>query len=201
MRHPLLSIKPRFFRSPREFREWLRRHHAKAPELLVGLYKKGSGQPSITWPEAVDAALCYGWIDGVRRRIDDSSYTIRFTPRKPASVWSSVNITRAEALIARGEMQTAGVAAVQARRASKSSVYSYEQKNAQLAEPYRQRLRKNGAAWDYFERQPPSYRRAATWCVMSAKQEATRLKRLEKLIACSLLGQRLPQFTRKIRSQ
>jgi uncharacterized protein YdeI (YjbR/CyaY-like superfamily) len=180
-----LSIKPRFFRSPTQFREWLRRHHAEALELLVGFYKKDSGQPSITWPEAVDAALCYGWIDGVRRRIDDSSYTIRFTPRKPASVWSSVNIARAEALIAQGEMRAAGVAAFPVRKASKSSVYSYEQKNAQLAEPYRQLLRKTGAARDYFESQPPSYRRAAAWWVMSAKQEATRLKRLERLIACS----------------
>jgi uncharacterized protein YdeI (YjbR/CyaY-like superfamily) len=194
-------MKPKFFSSPAEFRDWLRRNHATAVELLVGFHKKDSGTKSITWPEAVDAALCYGWIDGVRRKVDDRRYTIRFTPRKPSSVWSSVNIRRAEALIATGEMQAAGLCAFQGRQAKKSSVYSYEQKNVQITGEYRRRLREHAIAWHFFEAQPASYRRAAAWWVMSAKRESTRLDRLEKLIACSLQERRLPQFTRQTPSR
>jgi len=194
-------MKPKFFASPAEFRDWLRRNHATAPELLVGFHKKDSGTKSITWPEAVDAALCYGWIDGVRRSLDGRRYTIRFTPRKPGSVWSSVNIRRAEALIADGEMRKAGVLAFDAREAKKSSVYSYEQKNVQITGQYRRRLREHATAWHFFEARPASYRRAAAWWVMSAKRESTRLDRLEKLIASSLQERRLPQFTRQTPSR
>jgi uncharacterized protein YdeI (YjbR/CyaY-like superfamily) len=189
-------MKPTFFASPKAFRAWLRRNHAQVPELLVGFYKKASGTKSITWPEAVDAALCYGWIDGVRRNVDDARYTIRFTPRKPGSVWSSVNVRRAQALIADGQMQAAGLAAFEARQAKKSSVYSYEQKKVELSGEYRRRLQTQPAACQFFEAQPASYRRAAAWWVMSAKRDSTRDDRLEKLIAYSLNEQRLPQFTR-----
>ncbi len=189
-------MKPTFFASPKEFRQWLRRNHAKTSELLVGFYKKDSGTKSITWPEAVDAALCYGWIDGVRRKVDDLRYTIRFTPRKSGSVWSSVNVRRAEALIAEGEMQPAGLAAFRGRQAKKSSVYSYEQKDVELDGEYRRRLQAHAGAWQFFEAQPASYRRAAAWWVMSAKRDSTRAARLEKLIAHSLKEERLPQFTR-----
>src|ERR1700677_3863605 len=139
-------MKPKFFASPAEFRDWLRRNHATAPELLVGFHKKDSGTKSITWPEAVDAALCYGWIDGVRRSLDDRRYTIRFTRRNPGSVWSSVNIRRAEALIADGEMRKAGVLAFDAREAKKSSVYSYEQNNVQITGEHCRRLREHATA-------------------------------------------------------
>jgi uncharacterized protein YdeI (YjbR/CyaY-like superfamily) len=187
-------MNPTFFQTPASFRAWLERHHAKAQELLVGFYKKGSSKPSITWPESVDEALCFGWIDGVRKSIDEISYTIRFTPRKPGSVWSSVNIKRAQVLIGRGLMQPAGLKAYQARKENKSGIYSYEQRGVDLVEPYNGLLKKNQAAWSFFQAQPPSYRKAISWWVISAKKEETRLKRLEKLMAHSAQGQRLPEF-------
>jgi uncharacterized protein YdeI (YjbR/CyaY-like superfamily) len=186
-----------FFRSPVDFRKWLEKHHATAQELWVGYYKKSSGKPSITWPESVDEALCFGWIDGIRKSIDDISYTIRFTPRKPDSVWSAVNIKRAQALIQQGRMEAAGLEAFQARRENKSGIYSYEQRREQLEEPYNRLLKKNKAAWDFFQAQPPSYRKAVGWWVISAKKEETRLKRLEKLIEDSALGRTISQMTRK----
>jgi uncharacterized protein YdeI (YjbR/CyaY-like superfamily) len=192
-----MSTKPTFFETPVAFREWLERHHAKAEALLVGYYKKGSGKPSITWPESVDEALCYGWIDGIRKSIDDSSYTIRFTPRKPGSIWSSVNIKRAQALIEQGQMQPAGLQAYQARKENKVGIYSYEQRSVDLEEPYNRLLKKDKAAWSFFQIQPASYRKAVSWWIISAKKEETRQKRLEKLIACSIQGQRLPEFTQR----
>lgn len=146
-------------------------------------------------PGSVDEALCFGWIDGIRKRIDDSRYAIRLTPRRPGSVWSRVNCARAEALIERGRMQPAGLKAHQDRTANTSGLYSYEQRPADLPEPYARLLRKQRAAWDFFWAQPPSYRRAATWWIVSAKKEDTRLKRLEKFAACSVHGLRLPEFT------
>jgi uncharacterized protein YdeI (YjbR/CyaY-like superfamily) len=190
-----VSTKPTFFETLSAFREWLEQHHATADALWVGYYKKGSGKPSITWPESVDEALCYGWIDGVRKGIDDFSYTIRFTPRKPGSIWSSVNIKRAQALIEQGQMQPAGFKAYQARKENKSGIYSYEQRSVDLEEPYNRLLKRNEAAWSFFQRQPASYRKAVSWWIISAKKEETRLKRLEKVMACSAQGQRLPQFT------
>jgi len=186
---------PTFFQTPSAFREWLKQHHAKADALWIGYYKKGSGKPSITWPESVDEALCYGWIDGVRKSIDDISYTIRFTPRKPDSIWSSVNIKRAQTLIEQGQMQTAGLKAYQARKENKSGIYSYEQRSVDLEEPYNGLLQKNEAAWSFFQMQPASYRKAVSWWIISAKKEETRLKRLEKLMAFSVQGQRLPEYT------
>jgi uncharacterized protein YdeI (YjbR/CyaY-like superfamily) len=189
-----VSMKPTFFPTPSAFREWLEQHHAKADALWVGYYKKGSGKPSITWPESVDEALRYGWIDGVRKSINDLSYAIRFTPRKPGSTWSSVNIKRAQALIERGQMQPAGLKAYQARREDKSGIYSYEQRGVGLGEPYNRLLKENEAAWGFFQTQPASYRKAVSWWIISAKKEGTRLKRLEKLMAYSAQGRRLPEY-------
>jgi uncharacterized protein YdeI (YjbR/CyaY-like superfamily) len=187
-------MKPTFFPTALEFREWLARHHASERELLVGFFKKGSGEPSITWPESVDEALCFGWIDGIRKRIDDRSYTIRFTPRKPGSIWSKVNISRARELIEQGRVHPAGLAAFEARRENRSGVYSYEQRRPQLEPPYDQLLRQDHAAWDFFQSQPPSYRKAVSWWIVSAKREDTRLRRLEKLRDYSARAQRIPEF-------
>lgn len=187
-------MEPVFFATSADFRAWLEAHHATAAELLVGFYKVGSGKASITWPESVDEALCFGWIDGVRTRIDGASYRIRFSPRRPGSVWSAVNIASAERLIAAGRMTPAGLKAFEARKENKSGIYSYEQRRAELEEPYNSLLQQNEAAWNYFQLQPPSYRKGVSWFILSAKQEATRLKRLEKLIEYSAKGERLPEF-------
>jgi uncharacterized protein YdeI (YjbR/CyaY-like superfamily) len=187
-------MNPTFFQTPAAFRAWLEQHHAEADVLWVGYYKKGSGKPSITWPESVDEALCYGWIDGLRKSLDDFSYVIRFTPRKAGSVWSSVNIKRAQGLIERGLMRPAGLEAYQVRKENKSGVYSYEQRGVNLEEPYNRLLKGNEAAWGFFQTQPASYRKAVSWWIISAKKEETRLKRLEKLIAHSVQGRRLPEF-------
>jgi uncharacterized protein YdeI (YjbR/CyaY-like superfamily) len=188
-------MKPTFFPTPTAFREWLEQHHDQADVLWVGYYKKGSGKPSITWPESVDEALCYGWIDGLRKSIDDLSYTIRFTPRRPGSFWSGVNIKRAQALIEAGQMRPAGLTAFQARKENRAGIYSYEQRGVDLEGPYNGLLKKNKAAWRFFQAQPASYRKAVSWWVISAKKEETRLKRLEKLMTHSAQGQRLPEFT------
>jgi uncharacterized protein YdeI (YjbR/CyaY-like superfamily) len=182
---------PTFFPTPADWCKWLETHHATARELLVGFYKRGSGRPSITWPESVDEALCFGWIDGVRKRIDDVSYTIRFTPRKARSIWSNVNVRRVVVLAQEGRMRPAGLAAYEARRENKSGVYSYEKRPEDFPDPYGGQIRKNKAAWTFFQAQPPSYRRAAIWWVVSAKKEETRLKRLGQLIEDSANGRRL----------
>jgi uncharacterized protein YdeI (YjbR/CyaY-like superfamily) len=184
-------MKPIFFRTPADFRKWLMKHHATEDVLLVGFYKKDSGKPSITWAESVDQALCFGWIDGVRKRIDQSSYTIRFTPRRTTSIWSNININRAQALIAEGQMQPAGLKAFEARREHKSGIYAYEQRSVELPEPYNERLKQNKAAASFFETQPPSYRKLISWWIASAKKDETRLKRFEKFIAYSIAGKRL----------
>jgi uncharacterized protein YdeI (YjbR/CyaY-like superfamily) len=180
-----------FFRSPSDLRKWFERHHATATELWVGYYKKGTGKLSITWPESVDEALCFGWIDGIRKSIDNLSYTIRFTPRRGGSIWSAVNIKRAKALADERRMQPVGLKAFHARRENKSGIYAYEQRRAQLEEPYHSMLRKNKAAWNFFQAQPPYYRKTVGWWVVSAKQEQTRLNRLEQLIQASASGKRL----------
>jgi uncharacterized protein YdeI (YjbR/CyaY-like superfamily) len=187
-------MKPIYFPTQAAFREWLEQNHATVEVLLVGYYKKGSGKPSLTWPESVDEALCFGWIDGVRKSIDDSSYTIRFTPRKTGSIWSGVNIKRAQLLIEQGQMRPAGLKAYQARKENKSGIYSYEQRSVDLAEPYNGLLKANDAAWRFFEAQPPYYRKVVTWWIVSAKKEETRLRRLEKLMEHSVRGQRIPEF-------
>ena len=184
-------MKVQHFRSPADFRKWLEKHHATEPELLVGFYKKGSAKPSITWPESVKEALCFGWIDGIRRNIDEESYSIRFTPRKRTSIWSAVNIKYALELIEQGLMHPPGLAAFEARRENKSGIYSYEQRTATIPEPYLSQFKQHQAAFEFFEAQPAGYRKQMSWRIVSAKQEATRFKRLEKLIAESAAGRRI----------
>jgi uncharacterized protein YdeI (YjbR/CyaY-like superfamily) len=180
-----------YFRSAAEFRKWLAAHHAKETELLVGFHKKGSGRPSMTWPESVDEALCFGWIDGVRRRVDETRYTIRFTPRRRRSTWSLVNVNRVKELIAEKRMKPAGLAAFVARVARKTGNYSYENRPTELDEASAKVLRGNAKAWAFFAAQPPSYRKLANWWVTSAKREETRQRRLAKLIADSAAGKRI----------
>jgi uncharacterized protein YdeI (YjbR/CyaY-like superfamily) len=190
-------MKAIFFRSASDLRKWFEKHHATTRELWVGYYKKNSGKPSITWPESVDEALCFGWIDGVRKSVDDLSYAIRFTPRKPGSIWSAVNIRRARRLVDEGRMQPRGLKAYQARQENKSGVYSYEQRREQLEEPYASLLGKNKAARDFFQAQPAGYRKAASWWVISAKKEETRRRRLDRLIEDSAHGRTIPPLTRR----
>jgi uncharacterized protein YdeI (YjbR/CyaY-like superfamily) len=180
-----------FFASPKDFRAWLEAHHQTRSELWVGFYKKASGKPSITWPESVDEALCFGWIDGIRKSLDSVSYIIRFTPRQGRSVWSEVNIKRVRALLVEGRVEAAGKRAFQARRENRSGVYSYEQRLDQLPEPYQDRLKKAKAAWSFFRSQPPSYRKQISWWVISAKKEETRQKRLQKVIETFARDKRL----------
>jgi uncharacterized protein YdeI (YjbR/CyaY-like superfamily) len=183
-----------FFRTAEEFRQWLHQNHGSQTELLVGFHKKASGAPSITWPESVDEALCFGWIDGVRHGVDDASYTIRFTPRLPGSTWSAVNVRRARTLIAGGRMAPAGVTAFEARTENRTGQYSYEQRPDELIEPYAGMLASHAPAHRFFSHQAPSYRRAAIWWVISARQEETRRQRAEKLIELSAQGRQIPQF-------
>ena len=181
-----------FFPAPDDLRRWFEQHHASETELLAGFYKRGSNEPTVTWSEAVDEALCVGWIDGVRRNLDAHAYTIRFTPRRKGSIWSMVNIRKVEVLTREGRMQPAGMAAFALRRENRSGIYTYEQRGEGLVEPYAGLLAANPAAWQFFQAQPPSYRKKIGWWIVSAKQEATRLARLEKIIALSASGQRLP---------
>ena len=193
-------MKPTFFATPQDFRRWLERNHDKAGELLVGFWKKDSGKASITWPESVDEALCFGWIDGVRRRIDDESYSIRFTPRRRGSIWSAVNIRRATELRKLGRMAPAGLRAFEARDEKKSAIYSYENRPRALAPEYEKRFRANECAWEYWTAQPPGYRRLTTYWVMEAKKEETRERRLAQLIDDSAHGRRLAQYARLVSS-
>lgn len=188
-------MKPTFFATPALFRAWLRAHHGKSKELLVGFRTLSSGKPSLTWPQSVDEALCYGWIDGVRKRIDENAYTIRFTPRRAGGIWSAVNVKRARELIAQERMHSAGLQAFEARRANPSGAYSYETRPSELPALYAKTLAQKVRAQRFFDAQPPSYRRAAIWWVVSAKQETTRLKRLKTLVEHCKSSQRLPQFS------
>ena len=190
-------MKPIFFASPGEFREWLKEHHATETEVLVGFYKKATGKPTMSWSDAVDEALCYGWIDGHTKRIDDTRFRIRFTPRKPGSNWSKVNVAKAEALIRGRRMRAAGRKAYEARSAAKTGVYSFEQAEEPAFTPAQaRRFKAQKKAWAFFQAQPPWYRRAATWWVISAKKEETRLKRLSQLIDDSKAGRTVPPLTR-----
>ena len=178
-----------FFKSPVDFRKWLEKHHETEQELWVGFYKKDSGKPSITWPESVDEALCFGWIDGLRKSVDETSYKIRFTPRKRGSIWSAVNLKRAEALIEEGRMRPAGLQAFQNRKEDRARLYSYEQPGGpKLAGEYEEKLKADPKAWEFFRAQTPWYRKTTSWWIMSAKKEETRLRRLDKLIADSAQG-------------
>ncbi|HYG50549.1 MAG TPA: YdeI/OmpD-associated family protein [Flavobacteriales bacterium] len=176
-------MKPTFFATPYEFRKWLKKNHKTEKELLVGFYKVDSGKPSMTWSQSVDQALCFGWIDGVRKSIDDKSYTIRFTPRKPGSIWSAVNIKKVAELTKQGLMQEAGLEIFKKRSESKSAVYAYEQGETKLTPAFEKQLKADKKAWGYFQALAPGYRKLSIRWVMSAKQEATQIKRLNMLIA------------------
>jgi len=184
-------MKPAFFKSPEDFRKWLGQHHADTRELLAGFYRKESGRGGITYPEALDEALTFGWIDGVRKRIDADAYTIRFTPRKPGSTWSAVNIARVEELTARGLMKPAGLRAFGGRDERKTRQYSYEREQGKLDPALDAALRADRKASAFFDAQPPGYRKTATFWVMSAKREETRARRLAHLIERSASGTRI----------
>ena len=181
----------RYFATPAELRAWLAEHHATATELWVGFHRKETGRPSVTWPEVVDEALCVGWIDGIRKRVDEGSFTIRLTPRKRGSIWSAVNIANVARLTAEGRMTPAGLAAFALRDEAKSRVYSYERATASLPDDLEARFRANPDAWRFFEAQPPGYRKLSTFWVVSAKRDETRAKRLDQLIEDSAAGRRL----------
>jgi uncharacterized protein YdeI (YjbR/CyaY-like superfamily) len=188
-------MEPTYFAAPAELRDWFAANHETAAELWLGYYKKESSKTSVTWPESVDQALCFGWIDSIRKRIDDDSYMIRFSPRKPSSIWSAVNIARVAELTALGLMQPTGLAAFEKRKAEKSAVYSYEQKNAvALPDEWMAQLQANVAAWAFFQAQTPSYQKGAIRWVLEAKQEPTRLKRLATLIDDSANSRFIPPF-------
>ena len=185
------KMEPVFFKDQKAMFAWFKKNHKKEMEVLVGFYKKGTGKPSVTWPESVDVALCYGWIDGVRKGVDEETYTIRFTPRKAGSIWSAINIAKIQKLTDEGQMRPEGLAAFAKKTEKKSLIYSYEQKGLELTPEYEQQFKANAAAWHGFMEFPPSYRKTAGHWVMSARQEATRQKRLETLMADSAAGQRI----------
>lgn len=178
-------MSPIFFSNQAEFRKWLEQNHQTETELLVGYYKVGTGKPSMTWSESVDQALCFGWIDGVRRSVDTESYCIRFTPRKPTSIWSDINIKKMEELTKAGLMQPAGLAIFEKRKEDKSSYYTLIKEKLELPEEYKKKFKENHKAWEFFIKQPPSYRKVIIYRIVSAKQESTRLSRLKAVIEAS----------------
>lgn len=182
---------PKFFKTQADLRKWFEKNHEKLAEQWIGFYKKGSGEPSITWPESVDEALCFGWIDGIRRSIDDKSYKIRFTPRKKKSIWSAVNIKRANELNELGLMLPPGIAAFERREEDLSRKYAYEQESVALGDEFLERFKLNAAAWKFFMSQAPYYQKVATHWVTSAKQAATRERRMATLIDDSSNGLRI----------
>ncbi|HKW43478.1 MAG TPA: YdeI/OmpD-associated family protein [Thermoplasmata archaeon] len=189
-------MKPTYFANPAEFRDWLETNHDRAKELLVGFYKKSSGRPSITWPESVDEALCFGWIDGKRKGIDDVRYTIRFSPRTSGSIWSAINIARVKELERLGRMRPAGLSAFQERDEEKSRIYSYEQRHTAKLDDAQERLfRANKAAWEFFLSRPPGYQQTATYWVVSAKKDETRMRRLARLIDDSEHHRKIAELT------
>jgi len=181
-------MQPRFFTTPSAFRNWLAKNHAKSVELIVGFYKISTGKPSITWSQSVDEALCFGWIDGVRTSIDDESYQIRFTPRKPGSIWSAVNIEKCKSFISKGLMQPAGLKSFEARSEKRSRVYTHENHAIEFPPDYLRQFKANKPAWKYFQALAPSYKKLSGNWVMTAKQETTRQKRLSQLIEDSAAG-------------
>jgi len=184
-------MKPKFFASASHFREWLLKNHDKKSELLVGFHKKKSGKKSITYPEALDEALCFGWIDGVRKSLNETSYTNRFSPRKPKSIWSLVNVRHVERLKKEGRMHESGVAAYEKRDARRTGIYSFENRPKELAAEYQKLFRANEKAWEFWKKQPPFFTRLGAFYVMSAKKEETQLRRLNNLIDAAAKGKRL----------
>jgi len=190
---------PTFFPTPADFRSWLEKHHDQQTELWVGYYKKGTKKASIDWPQSVDQALCFGWIDGLRKSIDAESYMIRFTPRRPTSHWSAVNINRMPELIAKGLVTPPGQAAFDKLSDKRSKQFAYEQKDqaTKLPTEFEQQIKANKKAWEFFEALPPSAKKPTIWWVISAKQEVTQLRRLATLIQCSEEGLRIPMIRRR----
>lgn len=182
---PLTKESLTFFKTEDDFREWLERHSEKESELLVGFYKVGSGKPSMSWSQSVDQALCFGWIDGIRKSVDDESYCIRFSPRRSNSVWSAINIKKVEELTKADLMKPAGIKIFNERNLNKCEIYSYEKETLIIDSYYENQFRENKKAWDYFMKQAPSYKKAVLRWIMSGKQEDTRLSRLEKTIKAS----------------
>jgi uncharacterized protein YdeI (YjbR/CyaY-like superfamily) len=180
-----------FFTDQFEFRQWLEENHQKEKELVAGFYRKSTGKPTMTWPESVDQALCFGWIDGIRRKIDDESYCIRFTPRNPSSTWSALNVKKAIELIKKGLMQPAGLSLFMNRKEEKTAIYSYENKPEALPDYMQEKFKQSKEAWDFFSAQPPSYRRTVYFWILSAKRKETQLARLEKIIRECELKKRL----------
>jgi uncharacterized protein YdeI (YjbR/CyaY-like superfamily) len=181
-------MKPKFFASPSEFRKWLEKNHEKEKEVLVGFHKVHSARPSMTWSQSVDEALCFGWIDGVRTSIDKDRYQIRFTPRKSTSIWSAINIKKIEELKKNGQLHPAGLASFARRTEEKSRIYSFEKEEASFSKEFEKLFKANKKAWGYFQSLAPSYKKISKHWVMSAKQETTRLKRLNIIIADSEAG-------------
>lgn len=191
-------MEPIFFATPGDFRAWLEEHHETADEVLVGFYKKKAGKPSMAWSDSVDQALCFGWIDGKGRSLGDEAHTIRFTPRRPKSNWSAINIAKVAHLTEQGLMRPAGLAAFEKREEARSGVYSYEQRHlATLTEDQEAEFRTNPAAWDWFQAAAPSYRKTAIFWVASAKREETVAKRLRQLIDDSAAGLEVPPLRRR----
>lgn len=187
-----------FFDGPEALRAWLEEHHERAAELYVGFWKAHTGRAALTWSLAVDEALCFGWIDGVVRRVDGDRHVRRFTPRKAGSHWSKVNVAKAEALIVAGRMRPAGLAAFEARSTANTGRASFERDTPAVFTPEQEaRFREHADAWEWFRAQAPSYQRTATHLVVSAKRPETQQRRLEQLIACSAAGERLPQLRRR----
>ena len=192
------ALKPTFFATQAAFRKWLDRNHEREQELLVGFHKKASGKPTITWQEAIEEALCFGWIDGVRRSLDDESYSVRFTPRKPRSTWSAINIAKAKELIAAGRMTPAGARAFETGANERAAISSYERRHASsLSAAQEREFRRTRSAWDWFQAQPPSYRKAAVYWVVSAQKDETKQRRLARLITDSAAGRRVPPLARR----
>jgi uncharacterized protein YdeI (YjbR/CyaY-like superfamily) len=192
-----MATKPKFFATREKFREWLKKNHASATELAVGFYKKSSGKKSITYAEALDEALCFGWIDGVRRSIDETSYTQRFTPRRARSIWSLVNVKHVERLKKEGRMHAAGLAAYEQRDPQRTGIYSFENAPRELSAEYEQELRNVDGAWEYFQTYPPYLKKTVSYWVMSAKKEETRLTRLRRLIESCAKRERIGVLPKK----
>jgi uncharacterized protein YdeI (YjbR/CyaY-like superfamily) len=184
-------MSPKFFKNQFQFRQWLEKYHDKKTELLVGFYKVDSGKPSMSWSESVDQALCFGWMDGIRKSIDSESYCIRFTPRRTSSIWSAINIKKIENLTKAGLMKPAGIKAFSFRKEEKSNVYSHESQSSELSITYTNQFKQHKQAWEFFCKQAPSYQKVICHWIMSAKQEKTKQTRLEKVISASTQQKRL----------
>lgn len=191
------TMEPIYFSSPAELRRWLKEFHDQESELLVGYYKIGTKKPSVTWSESVDVALCFGWIDGIRRSIDAERYCIRFTPRRPKSIWSAINVAKVEKLKKQGLMTPAGLAVYNNSEKTRQAQYSYENQPVKLTKAFEQKIRSNSKAWAFFGKQPQSYRKVAIRWVMSAKQEGTKERRLDELISDSADGLKIKPLRRE----